>query len=149
MDSMSLRVVGDEELVNHLRGMLGSWRRRQFEMAEAGAYVVEEELQRKYSQGPIFSRSALLYRSVHAFVELRGDRTRSGAGTPEIYAAVLETGMVIQGNPYLHFLTRDGVWVKTRQVRIPPFRAAELAADEAEPQVRAIYEHGVRTFVEG
>ena len=149
MDSMHLRVVGDDELLNHLRRMLGSWRRKQFEMAEAGSYVVEEELQRNYSQGPIFSRSALLYRSVHAFVEVLGDRTRSGAGTPEIYAAVLETGMVIEGKPYLHFLTRDGVWVTTRQVRIPPFRAAELAADEAEPQVRGIYERGVRTFVEG
>ena len=149
MDAMTLRIVGDEELLQHIRGMLGSWKRKQLEWAQAGSFIVDRELKLNYSQGPLFSRSALLMRSVHAFVEVMADRIRGGAGTPEIYAEVLETGMVIEGNPYLHFLARDGQWVMTRQVTIPPFKAAEQAAEQAEPDVRAIYDRGVRVFVEG
>jgi hypothetical protein len=149
MDSMSIRVLGDEELLQRIRRKSSAWKRRFLDAARKASVIVSNELKRNYSAGPLYSRSGNLYRSVREFLDFDGLNVTGGAGTPVFYAEVLEGGKYIEGRPWLRFQTQDGKWISVRSVQIPAFKAAEKAAEQAEPEVRQIYERTVQRFVEG
>jgi len=74
-------------------------------------------------------------RSIHHEVTHQSrDRAEVTIGTDIVdppYPYVLEFGMTIKAKnvPYLHFKTKDGQWVKTKEVTIPPFGWARKAFD--------------------
>jgi len=77
-------------------------------------------------------------RNIHAEVTHQSrDRAEVTVG-PGImdpnYPYVLEYGMTIKAKhaPYLHFKTKDGQWVRKKQVTIPPFGWARKAFDKHE-----------------
>jgi phage gpG-like protein len=60
-------------------------------------------------------------------------------GNPMVYAAIHENGGTItaRNSEYLHFKTRDGSWVKTRQVTIPKRPFLKPAIDEVVKTAKA------------
>jgi len=149
VDTMSVRVLGTEETLLALAQLGRGFQSTLYAAAQKAAFVMDRELKLAYSHGPLHSRTGRLYRSVLPFVRLQGDRVVGGAGTPVIYAALLETGGVVHGNPWLRFQTPDGEWHTVASVTIPAFKAAETAASRANMEVVQIFDREINRAIAG
>jgi hypothetical protein len=92
-------------------------------------------------------------RSIHRKVtERTKGRVQVTIGTDIVdppYPFVLEYGMTIRAKraPYLHFKTKDGHWVKTKQVTIPAFGWARKAWDRTKDQCAREIEQALMAVV--
>lgn len=148
---MKVAVKGDEAAVAFLHRLGAKVPATILGAAWKSAYAVEREYKLAVSEGPLFARAAGggAEGSIAAFVEGSGRKTKAGARAGKFYLVVHEEGRVITGRPYLHFLTRDGNWITTRQVTIPARKPAQFAAGMAEPTVVKIWQGAVDTLVKG
>lgn len=143
---LSIRVFGDEKAAAEFQRRVKAWPRIVRELADKTSMVIKRELMLTYSEGPLYARSNILERSVGEFVERGAGGFRAGAGTPEFYALVHETGMVIFGRPLMHW-EQDGKWIHARMVTIPARKPGQRAHENAEPKVRKLWHVTVGRFV--
>jgi len=128
---------------------------RLLDLGWRSAYVIEREMKSNYSEGPLLARSgsAGLAGSTHGFAELVGGELNAGSGVDKFYAIVHEEGREIMPTTgdLLHFVnekTGEEVWTRGPVV-IPARKPAQQAAEQAEPEVRQIWERGLSKFVGG
>lgn len=150
-----LRIMGDEQLRAMLKAGVEQFPQHMLDLGWMSAYAIEREMKHNYSEGPIFARaaSAGLEGSVTPFAELRGGGLHAGAGANKFYALVQEEGAEIRpvNKSVLHFVNqKTGEEVFTKgPVVIPAREPARKAAEQAEPEVRRIWERGLAKFVGG
>ncbi|MCK4513461.1 hypothetical protein KAW64_17055, partial [bacterium] len=143
-----INIQGNEKLAKALQRSKKGLPQLLQKLGWASAYMIERSLKLRYSTGPLYalSGSAGLEGSVHAFLKVQAGRVRAGAGTKKFYAKILEHGAVIvpKTKLALKFQTREGEWVVTQRVVIPPFQAAQMAYHETEPHVRRLWAKGLK-----
>ena len=143
---LSIRVIGDEKAAAEFYRRLRMWPRVRAILATKSSYLVKRELMLAYSEGPLQARSNTLERSVGVITLPRAEGVSAGAGTKKFYAAVHETGMVIYGNPVMHW-QEGGKWIHARMVTIPARKPGQRAHENAEPKVQKLWHNTVRRFV--
>lgn len=143
---LSIKLFGDEKAAAEFHRRVKMWPRVRQILADKSSYIVKRELMLKYSEGPLQARSNLLERSVGIITNPRADGVSAGAGTKTFYALVHETGMVIFGNPLMHW-QEGGKWIHARMVTLPARKPGQLAHAEAEPKVRKLWHTTVGRFV--
>jgi hypothetical protein len=143
---LSIRVLGDEKAAAEFYRRLRMWPRVRGILATKSSYIVKRELMLSYSEGPLQARSNLLERSVGVITQARVGGVSAGAGTKEFYALVHETGMVIYGNPVMHW-EEGGKWIHARMVTIPARKPGQHAHENAEPKVQKLWHSTVGRFV--
>jgi len=101
---------------------------------KAGASLVQNDAKKK---APKLSTN--LSRSIHMETTEKTDaRVVVEVGTDVEYARIQEFGGTIhaQKGPYLTFKTKDGHWVRTPSVQIPPHPYLRPALDENSDKVK-------------
>lgn len=103
---------------------------------------------RKYLRGPRPGKLGVvtgsLLRSLR--VDRRGLPFAVEIGSDLVYAPVHEFGATIRPRKaeYLHFKTRDGAWVRTKEVTIPARPFLQPALDDATPEFEQIFAKAIR-----
>lgn len=154
MDSISVKIVGDEKIARALERSQKEMPQLVRKLGWASAHMIERSLKLRYSTGPLYARagSAGLEGSVRAFLRMVGGQVRAGAGTSKVYARIHEFGGVILPKTKKALLFQVGKgqtghygrWVLVKSVVMPARYPARTAYRETEPQVRQLWLKGLK-----
>ena len=142
----NIKLNGDKELIAKLVKMDGDLAGTLEAAVISGALIVQNDAKER---APYLTGT--LIRSIHSeTTEKSPQRVVVQVGTDVVYAAIQEFGGIItaKNGPYLRFKTRNGNWVTTASVNIPPHPYLRPSLDENKDKVQKEVIDTLRELVE-